>query len=143
MEDPGFSPPTRGSDPSGGERIETHLTIVAALHIALGVLGLLTFAFAFFVVVGTGIAMWEVEGTALGTTIAAVAIMFLAVLSVPGIVGGLGLVYRKAWARILLLVVAFIQLINIPFGTALGIYTLWVLLQDEARRALEGAPGSL
>ena len=40
---------------------------------------------------------------------------------------GFALLNRKPWGRILAIVVAVLQLIKIPFGTALGIYTLWVL----------------
>lgn len=122
--------------------IETHLTIVASLHIALGVVALFTLAFAFFVVIGTGLAMGEFGEALLGTAIAALALLFLGVLSLPGIIGGIGLLMRKGWARIVLLVVSFIQLINIPVGTALGVYTLWVLLQEDSRRALGAAPAT-
>ena len=45
---------------------------------------------------------------------------------------GWGLLNREPWARIVAIVLAFIALFNIPFGTALGIYTLWVLLPSEA-----------
>jgi zinc-ribbon domain len=39
-----------------------------------------------------------------------------------------GLYEKRPWARILGIVLGFLVLIRIPFGTALGIYTLWVLL---------------
>jgi hypothetical protein len=45
---------------------------------------------------------------------------------------GWGLLQREPWARILALVVAFIGLLNLPLGTALGIYTIWVLLPTES-----------
>jgi hypothetical protein len=50
-----------------------------------------------------------------------------------GFIAGWGLLKRDAWARTVALVLAFISLINIPFGTALGVYTLWVLLPSEAQ----------
>jgi hypothetical protein len=40
---------------------------------------------------------------------------------------GFSLLNRKPWGRTLAIVAAILQLIKIPFGTALGIYTLWVL----------------
>jgi hypothetical protein len=40
---------------------------------------------------------------------------------------GYALLTRKPWGRILAIVIGILQLIKIPFGTALGIYTLWVL----------------
>jgi hypothetical protein len=55
-----------------------------------------------------------------------------------GILAGWGLLDRQPWARMLAIVLGCIALIHIPFGTALGIYTLWVLLpqqsEDEYRR---------
>ncbi|MGE3274749.1 MAG: hypothetical protein AB7O67_06535 [Vicinamibacterales bacterium] len=41
---------------------------------------------------------------------------------------------RRAWARLFGLGLAFVNLVLIPFGTALGAYALWVLLTDEGRR---------
>lgn len=64
----------------------------------------------------------------------AIGIVILA-KAVLGFIAGWGLVQRESWARLVALVLAFISLFNIPFGTAIGVYTLWVLLparsQDE------------
>ncbi len=53
---------------------------------------------------------------------------------VLGVIAGWGLLDRRPWARMLAIVLGCIGLIDMPFGTALGIYTLWVLLpaQSEA-----------
>ena len=48
--------------------------------------------------------------------------------AVLGIVTGWGLLERRPWARMLAIVIGCIFLVDMPFGTALGIYTLWVLL---------------
>jgi hypothetical protein len=40
---------------------------------------------------------------------------------------GFSLLARKPWGRVLGIVVAILTLFKFPFGTALGIYTLWVL----------------
>ncbi|HEV2963616.1 MAG TPA: hypothetical protein VG649_17445 [Candidatus Angelobacter sp.] len=58
-----------------------------------------------------------------------------ALILVKGIVGvaaGYGLIQRAPWARITTIVLAFIAMLNVPFGTALGIYTVWVLLSPGA-----------
>jgi uncharacterized membrane protein (DUF2068 family) len=47
---------------------------------------------------------------------------------------GWGLLRRESWARILALVMACISLLNVPFGTAIGIYTLWVLMSPNAEQ---------
>jgi uncharacterized membrane protein YoaK (UPF0700 family) len=51
---------------------------------------------------------------------------------------GYGLLHRKSWARVITLVMGFIALIHIPLGTALGVYTLWVLLPGESQAEFEG-----
>ncbi|MGA8149529.1 MAG: zinc ribbon domain-containing protein [Terriglobales bacterium] len=49
-----------------------------------------------------------------------------------GFLAGWGLLQRESWARMLTIVLALVALISVPFGTALGIYTLWVLLPAGA-----------
>ena len=51
-----------------------------------------------------------------------------------GFIAGWGLMKRDSWARVLTLVLAFISLFNVPFGTALGVYTLWVLLPGQSQQ---------
>jgi len=50
-----------------------------------------------------------------------------------GAIAAWGLLQREPWGRTMALVVAFISLISIPIGTALGVYTLVVLLPSPAR----------
>ncbi|MGA9529265.1 MAG: hypothetical protein WBS24_14215 [Terriglobales bacterium] len=49
-----------------------------------------------------------------------------------GIVAGWGLLQREEWARVVALVFGFLALLSVPVGTALGIYTLWVLLPSQS-----------
>ena len=58
-------------------------------------------------------------------------------LCLLGIVGGIGLFARKNWARILVLILSAIDLVNFPIGTAVGIYTIWVLVQTETAALFE------
>ena len=45
-----------------------------------------------------------------------------------------GLFERQSWARILGLVLGILALLRFPLGTALGIYTLWVLAPEQSAR---------
>ena len=113
--------------------MKNHTQIVAALHIAMGVLSLLG-AIAVFAVLGLagGIVVSQGEREA-GGIIGVVAVVLgglLAVLAVPGIIGGWALFAGRSWGRPFVMVLGVIHLINIPFGTALGIYTLWALLRE-------------
>lgn len=51
-----------------------------------------------------------------------------------GIAAGWGLLARAPWARVLAVVTAFLNLMDIPLGAALGVYTLWVLLPADSER---------
>ena len=55
----------------------------------------------------------------------------IAALSLPGLVLGYGLYNLRSWARIFGIVMAAFHLLNVPLGTALSIYTFWVLLKPE------------
>ncbi len=56
----------------------------------------------------------------------------LTILGLPGIVAGFGLLAHKPWARYLAIVMGVLNLLNAPVGTVIGIYTLWVLMQEDA-----------
>jgi hypothetical protein len=64
--------------------------------------------------------------------------LFLMGGAVLGLIAGWGLLERQPWARTLSIVLACFSLLSAPFGTALGIYTLWALLpaksEEEYRR---------
>jgi hypothetical protein len=68
--------------------------------------------------------------TALFTTLGIIVLAKAAL----GFLAGWGLMQRETWARVLVLVLAFISLFNIPFGTAIGVYTLWVLLPGQSQQ---------
>ena len=62
--------------------------------------------------------------------------------AVVELVAAWGLFEHRPWARILTLVIGFLALLRFPFGTALGIYTLWVLLPAPAAQEYERLAGS-
>ena len=121
--------------------MQKHVTAVGVLNIGMGLFGILIAVVIFGLLAGvgflvdndpTGQAILVGLGTGMG--------LFMVVVSVPDIVGGIGLLMRKRWARILLMILAALKLLNIPIGTAVGAYSLWVLLQDETEQLLaEGA----
>jgi hypothetical protein len=60
--------------------------------------------------------------------------LFFFITSVPGLIAGIGLLKRRNWARILALILAIPALMIIPIGTAIGIYVIWVLLNEETAK---------
>jgi hypothetical protein len=68
--------------------------------------------------------------------------MVVAVLaSALALLVGYALLTRRPWGRVLAIIVAVLSLFKIPFGTALGIYTLWVLAPESSGREYEEMAG--
>jgi len=114
--------------------MKTHIQIAAALNIAAGALYLIAAAavFIFMAMAGTiVISQGEHEAAGIIGIVAVTVACFLTLLGLPSVIGGCALFAGKTWARPLLLVLSILHLPNVPFGTALGIYTLWALLRQE------------
>jgi hypothetical protein len=120
--------------------MHTHVKVVGALNIVLGAFGLLIAAALMLIFGG---ATWLVGASGdpdaaiavpiLGVTGAAIA-TFLLLLSLPGVVIGIGLLQLRSWARVAGIVISLLNLFNFPFGTMLGVYGLWVLFAKETER---------
>lgn len=111
--------------------MEKHVNVVAALHIGLSILGIII-ALVIGVIFGlVGNFIDDPVATKIIPIIATVAIWVVILVSIPGIIAGIGLFKRKEWARILTLILSVIKLLNIPVGTVVGAYSIWVLVQDE------------
>lgn len=111
--------------------MEKHVNLLGILYIAFNGLGLIIAFIVFWALVGPGLICGDSEAFAILSIIALSVCTLILVVSIPGIIGGIALLKWKSWARILVLVLGFLNLIDIPFGTALGIYTIWVLMKDE------------
>jgi hypothetical protein len=111
--------------------MEKHVTVLGILYIAFSLLGLLLAVIIFAAVVGGGLISGDSEAMAITAIVGPAVASFFILLSAPGLIGGIYLLKRRPWSRILVLVLGFLNLIEIPIGTALGIYTIWVLLKDE------------
>lgn len=57
---------------------------------------------------------------------------FMLLAGVVGALAGWGLMERRPWARMLAIVLGILVLFNFPVGTALGIFTLWVLAPAQS-----------
>ena len=110
-----------------------HIEIVAYLHIVYGVLTLIGAFFAFIAIAGGGLISGDTGAMAITAGVGFIIGLFLVILALPSLLGGYGLLKRKHWARILVIVLSILNLLSFPFGTALGIYSLWVLLNEEVQ----------
>jgi hypothetical protein len=113
-------------------RMKKHVTVVGAIHIGFGILGLIGALAVFF---GLNFARQMAGGDEVGTMVLKFLSLSLPLLigfmSTLGLVGGIGLLSFQPWARYLVIVVAALGCLNIPIGTLKGVYSLWVLLQDD------------
>jgi hypothetical protein len=125
----------------------THVKVLGGIFIALSALGI---SAALFLALAVGTAS-GIVGVAADANDAAVAlpiiglagtalVVFLLVVSLPGLIAGIGLLKFKPWARILAIIVAILNLMYIPVGTIVGIYGLWVLFSRETETLFADSP---
>ncbi len=114
--------------------MQTHVKVLGWLYIVLGVLGALIAFLVFILVLGGGLISGDEQAIAITSLVATIVGGVLFLLSIPGIIAGIGLLGYRNWARILTLILGILNLPGIPVGTILGVYTLYVLLQDETSR---------
>ena len=107
-------------------RVGEHIRLLGILWLALSALNAVG-GLVLFVLANTLFAHLSGTSEWLRPFLSVIAIL-VASKGLAGFFAGWGLLQRESWARMLTLVLAFLALFNIPFGTALGIYTLWVLL---------------
>ena len=127
-----FEPVT--ARPSEG-RVNRHVRLLAVLWLAMG--GLRLFAAAAVYMVGHFV-LWHVPipfmpERFLGSIMTLVASFFL-LKAILAFIVGWGILEYQAWARMFALVMGFLALLLPPVGTALGVYTLWVLLPEQSER---------
>ena len=118
-------------------RMQKHVTLLGALFIAYHVMGLIAGIVIMTVLPALGCLSHDVEAMTILSALGIGVGVFLIVLSIPGLVAGIGLLRNKRWSRILALIVGAFDLLDIPFGTALGVYCFWVLLQDDTMQVFE------
>jgi hypothetical protein len=119
-------------------KMEKHITVVGALRIGYGIFGLMIASLILLFTIGPGLIASVVGGsdealailTAIGVPIA----FFFIVLSAADIIGGIGILKHKNWARYLVMIHSVLDIFTIPVGTVLAVYCIWVLMQDETAR---------
>ncbi len=135
--------------------MEKHITLVGILNIVysslaiLGALILFALAIGFKYLFGL-IARFSDNGMhEIPFEVLDIAPMILAfigslilIVSIIGIISAIGVMKKKEWGRIIVLVISFFNLIHIPLGTILGVYSIWVLLNDETIRLFNPIPST-
>jgi hypothetical protein len=125
-----------------------HVKILGILHIVFGGLGVLAAIFVLLIFGGISAVVGLSDHSSDSLTaipilglIGGFVFILVLVLSLPGLIIGIGLMQFKPWARIAGIVLSALDLVSVPpFGTALGIYGLWVLLNRETEQMFAPRP---
>ena len=122
--------------------MDTHVKVLGILNIVYGALGIGA-ALLVMLIFGGVTSLTGREGDpdatlVVGITGAAI-VAILVVTSLPAVIIGYGLYKRLAWGRVGGIVLSILSLIAVPFGTALGIYGLWVLFSKDGARVFDTA----
>ena len=76
-----------------------------------------------------------------GASLTAITFMTLAILAL--IWGGVHLIVgtlvrrRRHWSRHAAMMLGTVDLLLLPYGTALGVYSLWILLREDSKQLFE------
>ena len=111
--------------------MQKHIQLLGVIYIAYHAIGLMIAWMIWGILSGVGIMSGDPQAAGIMTLIGSVLAGLVLVLAVPGIIGGIGILKGWWWARYLVLVLALFNLLRVPLGTILGIYSFWVLMQDE------------
>jgi len=120
--------------------MQQHVRIAGWLFIAYSIFLDVVAIFIGIVVVGGGALSGDRQAMMITGAVAIFVVALLLVLSIPGIITGMGLLKFRPWARILAIILAVLNILSFPLGTALAIYTLWAMLSAETGPLFGGPP---
>jgi uncharacterized membrane protein (DUF2068 family) len=132
------------AQPVSEGRVQRHIQLVASLWLATGILRFVEVGWIllagrmlpFFAGWGNGARFANFPFDFMAFGMYSIGGM-LALFGMAHLVLAWGLFQREPWARTLGLVIGFLALLRPPFGTALGIYTIWVLLPQQSGQEYE------
>jgi hypothetical protein len=111
--------------------MDIHTRIVAVLHIVFGAVGAIM-----LLILGLGLGGFaaftphgHVPGFVFG--LGALFLGFFVLLSLVDVIAGVALLKGSRNARVFVIVIGALGLFSFPWGTLLGIYTLWALLRKQ------------
>lgn len=120
--------------------MDSHKRILGIIYIVTGILllfGMMVVSMFFslfinWIAEAAGDDQWVF--TWLVPFIRAIALFVCIVIALPSLIAGWGLLNNRSWAMTLALIVGCLRLFSFPIGTAIGIYTIWVYVEDNRLR---------
>jgi hypothetical protein len=107
--------------------LKKHVRFLGWLHIALGIIDLCIGLMAFGVLSGIGALSGDIASFGLLSLIGGFAGFFMLLMALPNFVCGLGLLRGwGGWVIVLAVILGLFNLMNVPIGTAIALYTFWI-----------------
>lgn len=104
-----------------------HVRILGWLHVALGIFDLLLGMAAFGIMSGMGFVSGDAHAFGVMSLIGGFAGAFMLLMAIPNLLCGLGLLRNwGGWVIVLAVILGLINVMNVPVGTAIALYTFWI-----------------
>jgi hypothetical protein len=113
--------------------MDQHIKIVGVLQIIYGAFFVLLGIVIFLVVAGIGALSRDRDAMIITGTVATVVASLFVIFSFPSIIGGIGVLKRREWGRIVTIILSAIHLLNFPVGTIVGAYSIWALVDERSK----------
>ena len=120
--------------------MDKHRTILGALFLALGIMGLIGMAIVFtiFFIGGTAIGIAAANESDVPAILSILPLGFglficfaIAVQTLPSLIAAYGLLGRRRWGQVWALIAGILNVPHMPFGTAVGVYAIWYFAQKS------------
>ena len=116
--------------------MDKHVTLAGAFNLALGIMGILGVIIGSTMMATLVNYIEEPQAGAIVMLAVTLGFFYLAISSAAQIICAIGLLKKRSWSRVPMIIVSAVKLLDIPLGTALGIYTIWAMIQDETKTVL-------
>jgi len=113
--------------------MDTHVKVLGFIYIIAGAILVVLGLFLFGILGGAGLISGDRQAFLITGFVGTALAVFFLILSIPSIIAGIGLLKRREWARILTIILGIFHLFGFPIGTAIGVYTLVILLNDQTK----------
>jgi hypothetical protein len=123
--------------------MESHVKIVGGLYVVFGVIFALIGVVILLMVGGAGVVSGDETAMFVTGTIGIVVCGLFFIMAATMIAAGIGVQRYREWGRILTIALSALNLLNFPFGTALGVYALWVMLNNETAALFAQRPAAV
>ena len=118
--------------------MDRHVRILGILNMVYGIVGAVA---AIFILIRSGgfegvYAAFNEDFIGL---IAVILVAFQLLIAAPCVLAGFYVRLLQDWARVMLIIVSAINVLNVPFGTLIGAYGLWTLMTPETDPLFQNA----